>query len=189
MFIATAKLKSVSRYSQSRYHATPKKDREIPIDYEKRTWRNRLHVTNDGHVFIPPMALKNSLSEAAKYLALQIPGKGKTTYTKHVEAGVLVVEPVVLPVKAADIDGEELFLPSDGKRGGGTRVLKVYPYVEEWEGTAQYMILDPIVTEDVFLRILKTAGSLIGIGRFRPRNNGYYGRFEVVSVEWKEATG
>lgn len=26
-----------------------------------------------------------------------------------------------------------------------------------------------------------------GIGRFRPRNNGYYGRFEVSDIQWSEA--
>jgi hypothetical protein len=91
--IATASLKSVSPYSQSRYYseAVPKLPKEGADDYERRTWRNRMHVGSDGQVFIPPMSFKNCIAEVAKYLGRQIPGKGKSTYTKHFEAGVLVV--------------------------------------------------------------------------------------------------
>lgn len=122
MKTAVATLQSVSPYSQSRHYTTEKLSKEQPNDYEKRTWRDRLHVNEAGQVFIPPMAFKNCIAEAAKFLARQIPGKGKSTYTKHFEAGVLVIEPLVLPVMKADVQGEWLFLPADGKRGSGRRV-------------------------------------------------------------------
>src|SRR5262245_66011200 len=86
MIIATAELEGISPYSQSKHHITPKKERELPKDYEERTWRERLHVNKDGYVFIPPMAFKNCIAEIAKFLGVQIPGKGKSTYTKHFEA-------------------------------------------------------------------------------------------------------
>ena len=186
MKTVVATLKSVSPYSQSRYHGTDKLDREIPKDYEARTWRERLHVNEDGYVFIPPMAFKNSLSEAAKFMSIQIPGKGKATYTKHFEAGILVTDPLVLPVKKDDVPGEWLFLPSDGKRGGGKRVEKCYPVIHEWSGDVTFYVLDEIISEDVFREHLGRSGQFIGLGRFRPRNNGYYGRFEVEKVQWIE---
>jgi hypothetical protein len=34
----------------------------------------------------------------------------------------------------------------------------------------------------VFEHHLHEAGKFIGIGRFRPRNNGFYGRFDVLGV-------
>ncbi len=92
MKIFFAELFSVSAYSQSRHYDVPKLEKEIAKDYEARTWRERLHVTEGGFVFIPPIAFKNCLAEAAKFLGIQIPGKGKSTYTKHFEAGVLVVD-------------------------------------------------------------------------------------------------
>lgn len=186
MKIATAKLKSVSPYSQSRHYDVPKLNKEIMKDYEKRTWRERLHVNDNGNVYIPPMAFKNCLAEAAKFLARQIPGKGKSTYTKHFEAGVLAIEPLVLPVKKDDVPGEWLFLPADGKRGSGKRVDKCYPVIREWSGDVPFHILDETITEDVFLEHLMEAGRFIGIGRFRPRNNGFYGRFSVEGVKWQE---
>lgn len=187
MKIATAQLHSISPYSQSRYHDTPKLDKELPVDYEKRTWRERLHVDDDGVVFIPPMAFKNCLAEAALYLSIKIPGKNRATYTKHFEAGVLVMDGLDLGVAKDDVEGEMLFLSATGKRGTGTRVQKWYPVIRDWSGEIAFHVLDEIITKDVFRNVLAQAGQFIGIGRFRPRNNGYYGRFSVDALEWSDA--
>ena len=186
MRICDAVLESASPYSQSRPYETDKLNKETSRDYEKRTWRDRVHAMDDGTVFIPPMSFKNALSEVAKYLAEQIPGKGKATYTKHFEAGVLVTEPMVLGVKKNDVDAEWLFVPSDGRRGGGSRVWKCFPLIKSWKGTVRFHVLDDTITPEVFSKHLNQAGTFIGIGRFRPRNNGFYGRFRVVSTKWAE---
>jgi len=77
-----ASLKSISPYSQSKHHMTPKLSREQADDYEKRTWPEKLHINEDGNVIITPMTFKNCLSNAAQFISEQIPGKGKSTYTK-----------------------------------------------------------------------------------------------------------
>lgn len=174
-------LESVSPYSQSRFHNTDKLEKEAHDDYEKRTWKNRLHVNEDGNVFIPPMQFKLCLAECAGYLGMQIPGKGKSTYTKHFVSGVLVTEPLILPDKAEDVQGEWLHVPSDGKRGGTKRVLKCFPYIPKWKGDVIFYLLDDTITKPVFEYHLDQAGKFIGIGRFRPRNNGFYGRFKIAS--------
>lgn len=185
MKTVTVKLESASPYSQSRYVQAEKLPKELHDDYEKRTWRERMHDDGNGVVIIPPMSFKNCLSEAAKYLSMQIPGKGKSTYTKHFEAGVLVTEPLLLGVKKDDVPGEWFHVPSDGQRGGTKRVLKCFPVIREWSGDVVFYVLDETITEDVFTHVLTEAGKFIGIGRFRPRNNGFYGRFNVKSVRWE----
>lgn len=185
MRTATVQLKSVSPYSQGKYYTDPPKEpKETAKDYEARTWRERMHYGPTGNVFIPPMAFKNCLSEAAKFTPRQIPGKGKSTYTKHFEAGVLVVDGVTLPIKKEDVRGQWLFVPADGQRGSGKRVEKCFPVIDQWEGTVTYHVMDETITKDVFEETLNEAGKFIGIGVFRPRNNGYYGRFDVVSIKW-----
>lgn len=179
------KLTSISPYSQSRYHDSPKLDKERPDAQEARVWREKMHVTEDGHVFIPSMSFKNALSEAAKYLSIQIPGKGKSTFTKHFEGGVMVVDHLVLDVKKEDVLPEWLFVPSDGRRGSGKRVKKCFPLIPKWSGVVTFAILDETITEEVFKYHLEQAGNFIGLGRFRPRNNGYYGRFKVDSINWQ----
>jgi len=78
-----------------------------------------------------------------------------------------------------------LFVPADGKRGSGKRVEKCFPVIPEWQGDLAFYILDETITEDVFRYHLEQAGKFIGIGFFRPRNNGYFGRFEVVKMTWE----
>jgi hypothetical protein len=120
-----------------------------------------------------------------------VPGKGKAQYTKHFEAGVLVARPISLGIKAADVEMEKLFLPSDGRRGGGKRVWKYFPLITSWEAEAEIIIVDDTVlqksvtdkTRSVFEIVLDGAGSYIGLGRFRPRQNGFYGRFDVEALK------
>lgn len=184
MKTAVVRLKSVSPYSQSKHITTEKLPKELSKDHEVRTWRDRIHADDTGEAFIPPMSFKNCLSEAAKYLGIQIPGKGKATYTKHFEAGILVTDPLRLGIKREDVPGEWLFVPSDGKRGGSHRVDKCFPVFHEWSGDVTFYIFDETITEDVFRLHIEQAGAFIGLGRFRPRNNGFYGRFKVESLTW-----
>lgn len=177
MKLAEYYLKSTSAYSQSKYYHVEKESRELSGAYEERTWRNRCHTTDKGQIFIPPMAFANSLKEAAKYLNEQIPGKGKQTFTKNFEAGVMVVDPLYLPLLAKEVESIRLFVPSDGVRGSGKRVEKIFPLIRSWEGQVTFYIYDDIITQDIFEKVLTISGSLIGIGFFRPRNRGYYGRF------------
>tara|TARA_B100000749_G_scaffold278115_1_gene268195 strand:+ start:1895 stop:2485 length:591 start_codon:yes stop_codon:yes gene_type:complete len=189
MFVtATCHLSSASVYSQSRPYQVEKKPRETPGDYEKRTWRERMHLSekNPGFIVIPAMQFKNSLAECAKYMSQQIPGKGKATYTKHFEAGVIIMDSMELDIKADDVKGETVFVPSSGKRGDGNRVYKTFPKIPSWAGVVEFTIFDHTITEAVFKEHLMQAGQFIGIGRWRPRNNGLYGRFTVDKVVWKE---
>jgi hypothetical protein len=190
MKYAIATLKSVSAYSQSKNYETEPQQGEGMDDRYRRTWRNHLHTDANGIVFIPSTAFKNCLSEAAKYLSIPIPGKGKATYTKNFEAGVLVAKPLSLGIHKDKINFERLYLPSDGRRGGPKRVWKYYPLIESWQGDVEFIVVDETVLQisrdddekTVLETVLIGAGSFIGIGRFRPRNNGYYGRFDVVKM-------
>lgn len=95
----------------------------------------------------------------------------------------MVMDRILLSVHKSEVESEEFFVPSDGRRGGGSRVLKRFPLIRKWASTATVYILDETITREVLQLHLEGAGSFIGVGRFRPRNNGFYGRFlaEIVS--------
>jgi len=179
------KITGKSPLSFGKYVQEPKLEKESHADYDERTWRERMHYDSKGEVFLPPMMFKNALSEAAKYRGEQIPGKGKSNYTKHFEAGIFVNEPMPLGIQKDDVQVEALYVPSDGRRGGTTRVIKHFPKIEEWAGTVTLHVLDEIITKDVLERHLTDAGNFIGVGRFRPRQNGYYGRFDAEIIDWR----
>lgn len=178
-----AHIESVSPYTQSKYYTTPKLEKERPDDYERRTWRDRLHTDDNGEVFIPAMSFKNCFSEAAKYLSIRIAGSGKSTYTKHFEAGLLIPQNIGLGIKKEDVTGVELFLNADGKRGSGTRVLRIMPTIMKWTVDVPITVLDETITADVLKYHIEQSGAFIGIGQHRPRNNGVNGRFILKSLK------
>lgn len=186
MMTAAITIEGSSPLSQGRHYPKEKIGQETEDAYERRTWRQRMHSTPDGRVFIPPMAFKNGLASAAKFLGRKIPGAGQKTYTKRFESGVMCTDPIVLSVKVADVPCEELFVPSNGQRGGGSRVTKLFGKIDDWGGTTSVIVLDEAITKQAFEEHLIGMGKFIGIGRFRPENNGYYGRFEVKKVTWSE---
>src|SRR5262245_13607994 len=147
---ATVSLESISPYGQSKFIAVPREPKETPDDHEKRTWKERCHYDDDGHVFIPAISFKNCLQEAAKFLGQQIPGRGKERFTKHFEAGILVLDGLTLPVTRATLQGTWLKLPADGRVGGTTRVSKCMPTIAGWKGEVVFWILDDTITRDVF---------------------------------------
>jgi hypothetical protein len=181
---AIAHLKSISPYSQSRAHQADKLNRETGEEYEERTWREKCHVDSAGYITIPPMAFKQGLDRAAQMLGLQIPGKGKTTYTKFFLSGVMCIDPLTLPEKAETVRGERIHANVDGKRGSGKRVFRTFPCIDEWRGNVTFHVIADEITQDVFERVLAQSGSFVGIGRFRPENGGYFGRFKIEKVEW-----
>ena len=186
MRTAIASLESISPYSQSNFFSSERKDKETHADFEERCWRERMHVDAAGWMIVPAMSLKYAIDEACKRLALQVPGEGKTRYTKFFEAGYFVKEPPRLNIKAADVQGEWLWVSSTGKKGkdGGTRVQRCFPTVPTWKSDVEFVLLDDKIPEDVFQKCLESAGLFVGIGRFRPENQGYYGRFKVAGIKW-----
>lgn len=187
MIKATVLLTGVSPLSMSRYHHIEKGTKETHADFEKRIWRERLHYNDKEFVIIPALMIKNCISESAKYLSERIEGKGKSTYTKHFEAGLIVEDDITLKLKKNAVEGEWVFVPSDGRRGGTTRVDKCFPKIPAgWSGKVTVAILDETITRDIFEKHLKEAGRFIGLGRFRPRNNGQYGRFEAKVTAWEK---
>jgi hypothetical protein len=184
---ATAQLIGIAPYSPSRHYddIVPRLEKESAEAYDKRTWRE--HANYDQatrQMFIPPMGLKLAIAEAAKRLSIKIPGKGKATFTKNILSGVIAAERVWLGVKMEDAQMEAFLANSDGRRGSGSRVTRRFPIIHDWKATAVLQLIDDEVPTEIFERCLKEAGNLIGVGRFRPQNGGYFGRFTVKSIKW-----
>lgn len=186
MRTAICNLQSVAPYQPSRSysHEIERLPRETHDAYEDRTWKNKCHLTPDGKIFIPPMAFKMALDAAAKTLGRQIPGKGKSTYTKFFRSGVLTMAPVVLPYTVDDVKMDRIYANADGVRGSGKRVWRNFPRIDDWNADVEFHVLADEITKDVFEEHLTQAGAFIGVGRFRPENGGFYGRFKVNSVKW-----
>lgn len=166
----------------------PKDSKETHDQHEKRTWKQKVHVDADGCVCIPPFAIKNALEESGKFLSLKIPGEGKKTFTDRFRKGVIVSSPMKLchpsgkPVALDDIVPQTLFVPSDGRRGSGKRVQRIFPTLHRWTGEATLFIADPKITDEVLAEHLDALGQFIGFGSMRIGNGGVNGISTVELV-------
>jgi hypothetical protein len=188
-------VEGITPLSFGKHHDAPELNNEKDKDYEKRTFREKLHANESGELYVPDMMFKKSLDAACKHSGKKISGRGKSTYTSKFERGCIPSGHFFLtalsgsPLLKSSIPGQELFVPSDGVAGSGKRVTKWFPFIEKWAATGEFTILDNVIDEETFKEMLKIAGTFIGLGRWRPQNGGLYGRFVVKSVSWQDGNG
>ena len=185
--IATLENVGTTLWSREYKSNVPPEEKETPDEYEARTWQNKAHTSKDGFVELPGLAFSNCVMAAAQRLGMKMEGSRNRTYTKHFESGVMVIDPLILPIHINDIQPLRLYVPAQpgkGKRGTGQRVWKNFPLIPEWKGDVTFYILDEVITKDVFQKHLEEAGAFIGIGAMRVENRGISGRFKVVKLKW-----
>lgn len=180
-------LTSAAPYQQGRYVAEPKQPREDAQAYEERTWRYRATADPEtGQLFIPPMALKKALESAVMLSGEKIKGGRGATYTKYFRAGVRCTNGPALPHTRDTVPGRWVMVPADGKPGPGPRVPRCFPTIDTWQGTAEFYLMDDIITREVFEKHLRIAGRLIGIGVWRVEKGGMHGLFEPTEFVWED---
>ena len=187
--LARVTISGITPLSQSRQHDEPKLDGERPDDYDKRTWRSKLNVAlRNGKqtVVIPAHGLHQAIAAAAKYSKRQIPGQGKATWTAKFTAGITLMDDPALGIDPSTVDGVTISANADGVRGSGKRVPRKFPVIPAWSTTFEVLVLDPIITEEIFREMLEMAGMFVGIGRFRPEKGGTNGRFHVDKIVWED---
>lgn len=185
-------LEGLSNLTQTKFHEEPKLKGELADAYNRRVFKQHLHVT-DGFVSIPETAFMQCLASAAKYSKKQIPGQGKATWTAKFQAGIMIFPPCIVSsddgtkMTPDNVSYVDIFANVDGIRGSNKRVMRRYPTIlRGWRTTFDVAILDPIVTEDVFREMLKIAGMFVGIGQFRPEKGGTNGRFKIAELVWED---
>lgn len=187
MKTAIAEIKGVGAISFSRQHETPKLEGEADDAHDLRTWRERAHYDGKtGECFVPGVMFKFALDYTAAQLGLKIKGRGIKTWRTVFESGVICADRLMLGVKKDQLDMIGVQCNPQGKRGGGGRVLRRFPIIHDWGGTIEFMILNDMITEDVFKLHLVKAGQFCGLGRYAPRNRGHHGRFEVCNMVWHD---
>ena len=89
------------------------------------------------------------------------------------------------------IEEEKIRLPKEyeiDKRSAVNKVIKarimcIRPKWSKWNGEFTLVVDNDTITEQTIKEIIENAGNYIGIGSFRPTNNGMFGRFELQSIK------
>lgn len=188
--MAHVPLKSMSSYSQSKYHSTPFLEGESAGDHERRTWRERghwkLNAQGEEEMVIPFMQIHKALIGAAQYSGQKIKGQGAKTWTQKFESGIMMTEDIPVGVLKKDVKYIALMCDAQGQKGKkGSRVERLFPIIPEWKGVVEIIVLDPIITKDIMRRMMNEAGLFRGLGRWGPRVGGANGRFTVDGeIDW-----
>lgn len=184
---ATCTIRGLSPLSQSRQHDDPRIAGESHDDYDKRTWRSKLNVSaRTGTVIIPAHGMHQAIIAAAKYSGEQIVGQGKKTWTAKFTTGITFMGDIDTGLRPEDAHEVTISANADGVRGSGRRVPRRFPYFLDWSATFDVVILDPIITEAQFAKMLALTGIFIGVGRFRPEKGGTNGRWAVDKIIWED---
>lgn len=155
-------------------------------DFEQERWRERMLSDEDGVPMLPRLAINNCLTEAAKALRKTIPGRGKSEYgAVFARALVPPDSDVRLDVDIQDVKPVTMFVPSDGKKGGGKRVNRIFAQINNWKATFKVVALDNAITTEIMELVANYASMCVGFGAMRPgnKNCGQCGRFKVLSIK------
>ena len=189
MLMAHCEIKGIGSLVLGRPMQSPRGTDEDAAQHDARCWRERAHKDAEGYAAVSAISIQRSLVDAAKRLNHKVPGRRGENYKTAFDCGVDVVADNnvvrVLPAtKDADVQGQSIFVPSDGKRGGSNRVWRKFPIFSSWSLKFDARVLDNTISEKVFENHLKAAGLFIGIGSMRKGKGGPNGQFSVVSLSF-----
>lgn len=135
------------------------------------------HRNNSGLCFIPSDHIRGAMINAGSYVKSKVGGRSKSM--KQIVAAMFMVTPeqIVIP------DYDTIDKRSGVNRSIKARVITIRPKWTEWNAEFILQIREKSITIETITSIIEYAGNYVGIGSFRPTNNGMFGRFELESIE------
>lgn len=128
---------------------------------------------NNGEYFLPAEHIRGALINAGAFVKAKVGNSRKSM--KNIVAAMFFVKP--LEIKMPDFD--EIDKRSAVNRNIKGRVIVIRPKWNNWRAKFNLMIDNDTITDGTIKSILEYAGKYVGIGSFRPTNNGMFGRFEI----------
>lgn len=170
-----ATIRGLSPLLMHRYVEDGTKDpHRLPIEEqaERGVYRNK-----KGFLYAPSTWLYQAMVNAGRY------SKGKRGASlMHATAGAIVVTPDEIPLgtKTYEIDARSAV---NKQMRQAARIMVYRPRLDEW--TMQFSLLynSDVLTHEQVRKILDDAGSMVGLGSYRPANKGPFGRFQVIGWE------
>lgn len=180
------KIKGVTPYMQHRMDDIKleewEKNRKLIIERDdiakEDQVRAEFHSYQDEKgFFIPTEHIRGSLIGAGAMVKSKVGNSRKSM--KNIVAGMFFIkeQKIRLP-KEYEIDKR-----SAVNKNVKARVISIRPKWNDWEASFTLQIDNDTITKETVSEIIENAGKYIGIGSFRPTNNGMFGRFELESIK------
>jgi len=141
---------------------------------QKSEWMGSLYHSKKSGPFIPGVNIEASLFEAAKMQKLG----------KSAKRSLMIVEDEIKLEYSGPRDPEKLFSNPDfvdvrAVKVQTSKLMRCRPKFNEWSATFELHYNPEQIDQREIERILSDAGSLVGVGDYRPR----FGKFTVEVVK------
>lgn len=130
--------------------------------------------------YIPAEQLRIAFINGGSYLKSKV-GAGRTKSMKGVIAAVLRVSPEEITLPDYDMIDKRSAVNKNVK----ARVMVIRPKWAAWEAEFDLILDNETLTKEMLTELITTTGNYVGIGSYRPTNNGYFGRFKLISLDKK----
>lgn len=150
----------------------PEVSQDDAIRAEYHCFRNA-----EGKCFIPSDHIRGCLINAGAYMKAKVGGKSKSM--KVIVAATFVSTPdqILLP------DYDAIDKRSSVNRNVKARIIVIRPKWTVWQAEFILQVFEDTLSKETIRQLFEFAGSYVGIGSFRPTNNGMFGRFELTEIE------
>lgn len=183
----TVEIKGLSPYMQHRmddqklevWEKKRGKIMERPELSEEDVKRAEYHCyrNESGQCYIPSDQLRGALIGAGTYMKAKVGGRSKSMKVIVAATFVPTPEQIIIP------DFDAIDKRSAVNKNVKARVLVIRPKWMNWTATFTLNVYEDTITKETVKELITYAGNYVGIGSYRPTNNGMFGRFEVKSID------
>lgn len=131
----------------------------------------------EGECYIPAEQLRIAFINGGSYLKSKVGGRTKSM--KGIIAAVLMITPEEILMPDYDVIDKRSAVNKNVK----ARVMVIRPKWNVWDAEFSMMLDNGTLTKEMLTELITVTGNYVGIGSYRPTNNGYFGRFKLVSLE------
>lgn len=131
----------------------------------------------DGQCYIPSEHIRGSLIAAGSMVKSKVGSATKSM--KSTVAGMFFVSPEQITIP----DFDQIDKRSAVNKNVKARVITIRPKWTNLKATFELHVDNDTITKEMVTQIFEFAGNNIGIGSFRPTNNGMFGRFKIDEIK------
>lgn len=163
----------LAEWEKNRKHIIERPD--VALEDAKRA-EYHCYRNNEGDCFIPAEQLRIAFINGGTYLKSKVGARTKSM--KGIIAALVRISP------------EEILLPdynlidkrSAVNKNIKARVMVLRPKWSTWAAEFDMILDNETLTKEMITELVTVTGSYVGIGSYRPTNNGYFGRFKLVEI-------
>lgn len=152
-------------------------EREGLNDEDLKIAQFHSYINEKGQFYLPSEHIRAALINGGTFLKSKVGARTKSM--KSIVAAMFMISPEEIIIPEFDTIDKR----SAVNRNVKARIIVIRPKWNNWEVEFTLNTGQNTFTDSQLIELINTTGMYVGLGSYRPTNNGYFGRFELVSLE------